>query len=76
MVSVPLPLTWDAEASGMVMLFCCALAPTVEAKTILAVGRGASKPCPFSEKLRLSTANVPWKAVPDCGVNETWNDGD
>src|SRR5271157_4001365 len=76
MVSVPVPLTCEAEARGIVMLFCCALAPRVEAKAMAAVGRGTSKPWPLRVNFRLSTVKVPWKAVPDCGVNETWNDGD
>ena len=60
MVSVPLPLTCEAEASGMVMLFCCALAPTLEAKTMEALGSGGSKPWPVRVNVRPSTVSVPW----------------
>ncbi len=71
MVSVPLPVTWEAEVSGIVMLFCCALAPTLEAKTMDAPGRGGSSPWPVSVNARWSTVRAPWESVPDWGVNLT-----
>ena len=72
MVNVPLPVTCEAEASGIVMLFCCALAPTVDARTMEAPGRGASNPWPVRVNARLSTVRVPSesdeKMPPFCGA--------
>src|SRR5260221_11586703 len=54
-VSVPVPLTCDADASGMETVFCCELATVCEPNTIDVAGRGGPSPCPASVKQRLPT---------------------
>ena len=60
----------------METLFCWALPPTVDARTIEAVGNGGFKPWPVRVNARVSTVNTPWASVPDCGVKVTWKGTD
>ena len=53
------------------MLFCCALAPSVDAKTMEALGGGALSPCPVRLNVRVSIVSTPCAAAPDFGVNDT-----
>src|SRR5580698_7446663 len=76
MVRVPVPLVSDAEASGRVTLFCCPLAPRLDAKRMEAVGRAGARPWPERLKARPSTVSMPWYGAPDCGVNAIWKDAD
>src|SRR5581483_1253891 len=72
MLRVPVPLVCAAESSGIEMLFCCALAPTMEDKTRETPGSTGARPWLARLNERESTVNVAWYDEPEGGVNATW----
>src|SRR5277367_6491077 len=77
MATVPEPLTGDGPASLIDRLFCCALAPAVEARANVTGGRVAREgvsPRPARLKTRPSTLSVPCAAWPDAGWKVIWKD--
>src|SRR5258708_38585473 len=65
-VSVPVPLTCDADASGMETMFCCELATVCEPNTIDVAGSGGGRPPPARGEEGLSAVSgAPAGGAPD-----------